>query len=68
MPLFEVAAVTIPNIKAQEAGDEEKLVIRPTAVIAKDEQAAIARVAADNAKSVQDAKGSELKFAVRRFS
>lgn len=67
MPLFEVAFTLVPNIKAQEAGAEETLLLGPTAVVAKDATSALARVSADNATKLKDTDGSTLKTHVRAY-
>lgn len=67
MPLFEVAFTLVPNIKAQEAGDEEKIVVPPTAVCCKDAAAAIAVVAGANAEKIKPVDGSTLRPHVRHF-
>jgi hypothetical protein len=40
MPLFEVALIQHPTKKEEEAGGQEKLILAPKAVIAKDAQSA----------------------------
>lgn len=67
MPLFEVAFTLVPSIKAQEAGAEEKIVLGPTAVCAKDSASAIAVVAGGNAEAVKPVDGSTLKAHIRQF-
>lgn len=67
MPLFEVAFTLVPNIKAQESGSEETLLVPPTAVMAKDTAAAIAVVAGQNAAKLATSDNSTLKSHVRDF-
>jgi len=40
MPLFEVAVIEEPTVKEQEGGAEEQLILKPTAVMAKDDAGA----------------------------
>jgi len=40
--LFEVAVIEVPSVHEQEAGIQEKLVLGPVAVVAKDKDGAIA--------------------------
>ena len=62
--LYEVAVVEEPTVHAMEAGEEPKLVLPPTAVIAREEKAAIA-IATSN----MDAKmTSRTKVLVRGFT
>ena len=67
MPLFEVAFTAVPNVKAQEAGAEEKIVTVPTPICAKDMASAIALVAGANAAGIKLEDGSTLKAHVRQF-
>lgn len=67
MPLFEVAFTLVPNVKAQESGQEETLLVGPTAVVAKDAVSAVASVAAQNATKMQTTDNSTLKTHVRDF-
>lgn len=65
--LFEVCFISVPSLKAQEAGDTPKIVVPPSAVIAESGNAAIAKIAADNAAKVQATDGSEIRPVVRLF-
>jgi len=40
--LFEVAVIEVPSVREQEAGIQERLVLGPVAVVAKDKDGAIA--------------------------
>lgn len=67
MPLFEVAFTLVPSIKAQEAGQEEQIVLGPTAVCAKDMASAIAVVAGGNGDKIKPVDGSTLRPHCRPF-
>lgn len=67
MPLFEVAFMSVPSIKAQEAGQEEQILLPPTPVAAKDGPSAIAVVASQNAAKLTVADGSTLRSYLRQF-
>lgn len=67
MPLFEVVLTLVPNIKAQESGAEETLLVAPTAVCAKDGASAIAIVSSQNANKIRISDISTLRTHVRQF-
>lgn len=48
MPLFEVAILERPTKKEAEDGVSEKLILKPTAVLATDEQTAAVNAVLDN--------------------
>jgi len=47
MPLFEVAIIETPTKTQVDAGEGERLVLPPTAIVAANTQAAIAKAARD---------------------
>lgn len=60
MALFMVGFTLVPNIKAQEAGEEETLLVAPTPVCAKSGPAAVALVASQHADKITASDGATL--------
>ncbi len=67
MPLYEVAIIERPTRKEAEDGTPEKLILKPTAVIAKDEQAAAISAVMDNPLP-PDTDRQRLEVLVRPFA
>ena len=65
MPLFEVAILERPTSKEQEDGVAERLVLKPTSVIASDEQTAAVAAVLDNPDILVDR--SRMEILVRPF-
>lgn len=58
--LFEVAVIEVPTVREQEAGIQEKLVLGPVAVVAKDNDSAIAAALANTTVKFEPAKAQVL--------
>jgi len=67
MPLFEVAILEKPTKKEIEDGKSERIVMMPTAVIARDSQSA-AVIAVMESKDLGDIDKSKMEILVRPFS
>lgn len=69
MPLFEVAITLHPTKNEAEEGKGEKLLMKPTAVVAKDAQSAAINVvlATDVPEEVRDADRNRMQVHVRPF-
>ena len=65
MPLFEVAIIEEPTQKEIEDGGVEKLVMKPTAVLANDEQTAAINAVMDSKNLEVDR--NKMKVLVRPF-
>lgn len=65
MPLFEVAILEKPTKKEIEDGKSERLVLKPTAVVAADEQSAAISAVMDN--NPEDLDRSRMEVIVRPF-
>ena len=65
MPLFEVAILERPTSKDEDEGATEKLILKPTAVIASDEQTAAVAAVLDNPDIKVDR--SRMEILVRPF-
>lgn len=52
MTMYMVAMKSTPSVRAQEAGELEKIVLPPTAVLSNTEYAAVAQIAAENAELI----------------
>lgn len=65
MPLFEVAIIEEPTQKEIEEGGVEKLVMKPTAVLAQDEQTAAINAVMDSNELQVDR--NKMKVLVRPF-
>lgn len=67
MPLFEVAILERPTKKQGEEGQGERLVLKPTAVVASDQQAAGIIVALDPEINI-DVDRNRMEVIVRPFA
>jgi len=65
MPLFEVAILERPTKKEAEDGKSERLVLKPTAVVAADEQSAAIAAVMDN--SPKELDRTRMEVIVRPF-
>jgi hypothetical protein len=68
MPLYEVAILSVPSPKEVEEGKTEDLIVPPTAIVARDEQSAIAAVAGNHMKSTVQADPNRTRVLVRPFA
>ena len=68
MPLFEVAILEMPTDKEKETGKVERLVVEPTAVVAKDAESAKVQVLLDQSINLSSASAERLKVLVRPFA
>ena len=69
MPLFEVAIIENPTVKAEEGGATEKLIFGPESVLAKDGQtAAVAAVLKTNGKVDPNTNFDRCEVLVRPFA
>ena len=66
MPLFEVAILERPTKKESEDGQSEKLILKPTAVLASDEQTAAVNAVLYN-KDIK-VERSRMQILVRPFA
>ena len=66
MPLFDVAILEHPTAKEAEDGKAERIVLKPTTVIAPDEQAAAISAVMDAGKL--DVDRSRMEVLVRPFA
>lgn len=64
MPLFEVAILEVPTKKETEDGSEERIILFPTPLIAKDRETAMILAATKLKESVPQ---SRMKVLVRPF-
>ncbi len=67
MPLFEVALLSVPTKKGLEEGESEKLLLKPTAVVAREAQTAAIQVVMAEQDALKGVDMTKVQVIVRPF-